>query len=62
MTRTLLKNSHFNGRYVATKNFSDCAVIADGVTFQEAYEKASKRGCKNPVIIFVPIKDMVQIY
>ena len=46
MIRTSLKNSHFNGRYVATKDFSDSVVIADGVTFQEAYEKASKKDVK----------------
>ncbi len=62
MIRTLLKNSNFNGKYVAMKAFSDCTVIADGITPQEAYEKARKKGCQNPVVTFVPIKNMVQIY
>lgn len=62
MIRTLLKSNDFNGRYVAMKDFSDYTVIADGATPQEAYEKASKKGCKNPVVTFVPTKGMVQIY
>lgn len=62
MIKTLLKSSNYNGRYVAMKDFSDSAVIADGVNPQEAYEKAIKKGLKNPVITFVPVKNMVQIY
>ena len=44
------------------KDFDDSAVIADGANPQEVYEKAIKKGLKNPVITFVPIKNMVQIY
>lgn len=62
MVKTLMKSSAFNGKYVAMKNFSDHTVIGDGATPQEAYDKALKNGCKNPVVTFVPIKDMVQIY
>jgi len=62
MIKTLLKSSNYNGRYVAMKDFDDTAVIADGVDPQEAYEKAIKKGLKNPVITFVPVKNMVQIY
>jgi len=62
MIKTLLKSSNYNGRYIAMKDFDDSAVIADGANPQEAYEKAIKKGLKNPVITFVPIKNMVQIY
>ena len=62
MIKTLLKNNNFNGKYVAMKTFEDHTVIADGVTPQEAYEKAAKIGCKNPVVVFIPTKGMVQIY
>lgn len=62
MIKTLLKSSNYNGRYIAMKDFDDPAVIADGINPQEAYEKAIKKGLKNPVITFVPIKNMVQIY
>lgn len=62
MIRTLLKTNNFNGKYVAMKDFSDYTVIADGITPQEAYDKALGKGYKDPVVTFVPIKDMVQIY
>ncbi len=62
MIKTLIKSSNYNGRYVAMRDFNDHSVIADGVNPQEAYEKAMKKGFKNPVVTFVPMKDMVQIY
>ena len=62
MIKTLIKNSNFNGKYVAMKAFSDHTVIGEGKTPQEAYEKASKKGYKAPVVTFIPIKGMVQIY
>jgi hypothetical protein len=62
MIKTLLTSNNYNGKYVAFKDFSDSTVIGEGITPQEAYEKAQKQGFKNPVVAFVPIKDMVQIY
>jgi hypothetical protein len=62
MVQTLIKDSGYEGRYVALKSFEDSAVISDGITPQEAYEKAVKKGFANPVLVFVPLKDMVQIY
>lgn len=62
MIKTLLKSSAYNGKYVAFKDFKDSAVIGEGATPQEAYEQAIKKGSKNPVVTFVPIKGMVQIY
>jgi len=62
MIKTLIKTSNYNGKYVAMKDFNDHTVIADGATPQEVYEKAVRKGLKNPVVTFVPSKDMVQIY
>ena len=62
MIKTLLKNNDFNGKYVAMKSFSDHTVVADGDTPQETYAKAEKKGYKDSVVTFVPIKNMVQIY
>ena len=47
---------------MALKDFADQTVITDGKTPKEVLEKAIGRGYQNPVILFVPIKDMVQIY
>ncbi len=62
MIKTLLTSNNYNGKYVAFKDFGDSTVVGEGTTPQEAYEKAQKQGFKNPVVTFVPIKDMIQIY
>lgn len=62
MVQALIKDSGYEGRYVALKSFEDSTVISDGITPQEAYKKAVEKGFAKPVLVFVPIKDMVQIY
>lgn len=62
MVQTLVKDSGYEGRYVALKSFEDSTVINDGATPQEAYDKAVEKGCARPVLVFVPLKNMVQIY
>jgi len=62
MIQTLIKNNDYNGKFVAMKDFNDTKVISDGVTPQEAYSKAVEKGYSDPVVAFVPLKDMVQIY
>ena len=62
MEQTLIKDNKYTGRYVAVKDFNDNTVISDGKEPQEAYQKAVEKGCNNPVVLFVPLKDMVQIY
>jgi hypothetical protein len=62
MVQTLIKDSGYEGRYVALKSFDDSTVISSGTTPQEAYEKAVEKGFARPVLAFVPLKDMVQIY
>ena len=62
MEQTLITERKYNGRYVAIKDFKDSTVLADGGSPQEVYEKAIEKGFNDPVILFVPLKDMVQIY
>jgi hypothetical protein len=62
MANTLIKDEKYNGKYVALKDFADQTVVADGKNPGEAFENATKKGYQNPVILFVPSKDMVQIY
>lgn len=62
MEHILITDRKYNGRYVAIKDFTDSTVISDGKDPQEAYKKAIKKGFSDPVILFVPLKDMVQIY
>ena len=62
MIQTLVKNKKYMGRYVALKGFEDPRVVSFGPTPQEAYKKAVHKGFRNPVITFIPSKEMVQIY
>lgn len=62
MIQTLIQETGLGGKYVAFKSFEDHSVIGQGKTPQEAYQVAVQKGFKDPVITFVPEKDMVQIY
>jgi hypothetical protein len=62
MEQVLIKEKKYNGRYVALKDYETHDVIADGKDPQEAYETATKKGCNDPVIVYVPVEGMVQIY
>ncbi|MDO9464523.1 MAG: DUF5678 domain-containing protein [bacterium] len=62
MSVQLLKGKKYSGQYVALKSFEDATVISSGDRIQEVYEKAEKKGYKNPVIAHIPKKDVIQIY
>ena len=62
MAYTLISERKYNGRYVAVKDFNDGTVVGDGKSPEEAYSRAKEKGFNEPVILFVPEKDMVQIY
>ena len=62
MIKTLLKSNDYNGKYVAFKDFEDSSIVGEGATPKDAYDQAVKNGSNNPVVTFVPIKGMVQIY
>ena len=62
MIRTLLKSNDHNGKYVAFKNFKDASIVGEGATPKDAYDQAVKNGARDPVVSFVPVKGMIQIY
>ncbi len=62
MISPLINTSSYNGKYVAMKSFEDHTIVGEGSSPQEAFNKAVKKGCGNPVITFIPIKGVVQIY
>lgn len=62
MSVQLIKDRKYSGQYVALKDFKDTTVVSNGPQPQEAYQKAVKKGYNNPVIVYVPVKDIVQIY
>ena len=62
MEQVLIKEEKYCGKYIAIKELKQPVVIASGKDPKEVYEEAVKKGCAEPIIVFVPLKDMVQIY
>jgi hypothetical protein len=58
----LVEDGKYAGRYVALRSFSDNTVVASGRTPVSVLKKARAAGVPRPVVIFVPPKDVVQIY
>ncbi|MBI3601597.1 MAG: hypothetical protein HY209_01700 [Candidatus Omnitrophica bacterium] len=62
MEQVLIKDENLEGHYVAVKGFNDPSPIADGKDPQEVHALAIRKGFKNPLIIYVPLHGMIQIY
>jgi hypothetical protein len=62
MIQTLINSNKYDGKFVAFKDFDDHSIVGEGMSPKDAYDMALSKGYKNPVVTFVPIKDMVQIY
>ena len=62
MDNTLVKGERYGGRFVALKSFDDQTIIVEGKDPKETLDKATQKGFKTPVIVYVPVKDMVQIF
>ena len=62
MKQVLIKEGKYNGQYVAVKDFNKPIVVANGTNPEKVYKDAVKKGIQDPVLIFVPAKNMVQIY
>ncbi len=62
MEQVLIKEKKYEGQYVAIKDYDDPVVLASGDEPQAIYDSAVLQGCADPVILFVPAKNMVQIY
>jgi hypothetical protein len=60
---TLVNNPEkYSGKYVAKKSFKNKNVVCSGENLTKVYESAKKKGIKDPVVFFVPLKGMVQVY
>lgn len=58
----IITEDKYVGKYVALKNFNDFKVCGSGDTPDKAYEQGVKNGCDDPVIIFVPLKELTYLY
>ena len=62
MEQALIKEERFEGKYVALRSLNDPSPVADGDDPERVYNDAVKLGVKSPLLLFVPIDGMVQIY
>jgi len=62
MEKILVNTNEFNGRYVAMKSFHDNTIVGVGVDPEKALKDAEAKGFKNPVLLYIPEKDLVHIY
>jgi hypothetical protein len=62
MSKVLVKTDKYNGRYVAMKSFEDSTVVGSGEDPETALKEAAAKGFKDPVLVFIPEKEMVHIY
>ena len=60
--QTLIKEKKYSGCYVTIEDFDKGVVISSGKDPQNVYGEAVKKGYFEPVIAFIPSKDIVQIY
>lgn len=59
----LLNNAEkYSGEYVALRSFTDREVINRGCNPVDVLGEARKLGVDEPVVFFVPEKDVIQIY
>lgn len=62
MEKTLIATDEFNGRYVAMKSFEDNTIVGVGDDPFQALKDAEAKGFGNPVLLYIPEKDIVHIY
>ena len=62
MEKVLVSTDEFNGRYVAMKDFEDNTIVGVGDDPEKALKEAEAKGFKNPVLLYIPEKDLVHIY
>ena len=62
MEQTLLKTDKYNGRYVAMKSFEDHTIVGVGDEPDAALQDARAHGHENPVLLYIPEKEVVHIY
>jgi hypothetical protein len=62
MEKILVTTDEFNGRYVAMKSVDDNTIVGVGEDPEGALKDAEARGFKNPILLYIPEKDLVHIY
>ncbi|HYA91593.1 MAG TPA: DUF5678 domain-containing protein [Thermodesulfobacteriota bacterium] len=62
MEKILVTTDEFNGRYVAMKSVDDNTIVGVGDNPEKALREAEGKGFENPILLYIPEKDLVHIY
>jgi hypothetical protein len=62
MEKILVTTDEFNGRYVAMKSVEDNTIVGVGENPEKALKDAEAKGFKEPVLLFIPERELVHIY
>jgi hypothetical protein len=64
MTPTAFVNNPdlYWGEYVAVKSFTDREVVSHGEIPLDVVNEAKEKGFKEPVLLFIPEKGMLNVY
>ena len=62
MEKLLVATDEFNGRYVAMKSVDDNTIVRVGDDPEIALNDAEAKGFKDPVLLYIPERDLVHIY
>lgn len=62
MRQVLIKEKKYRGTYVTIKDLKHTKVISSGADPKKVIDEAVKNGFNDPLLIFVPKDDMVQIF
>jgi len=62
MDQVLIKEKKYSGKYVIIKDYGNPVVVAYGKNPEKVYRVAIRKKCADPILIFVPTKNMVHIY
>ena len=62
MEKILVTADEFNGRYVAMKSVDDNTIVGVGDDPENALREAEEKGFRNPILLYIPEKDLVHIY
>lgn len=62
MEKILVNSNKYDGQYVAMVSADDNTIVGSGNTPEEAINEARKKGIQNPLLLYVPDKNLVHIY
>ncbi len=62
MEKVMVSTDEYNGRYVAMKSFDDHTIVGVGDDPESALKNAKSKGYKEPVLLYIPEKELVHIY